>query len=79
MLRSFALEPHRVPRARLVALLAKHRPAGLLLLSGDVHFAEMSGRRRPDGSPPFLLEATSSGMNRATLLSLVSRGRPHLI
>ena len=49
-------------RARLVALLAKHRPAGLLLLSGDVHFAEMSGRRRPDGSPSFLLEATSSGM-----------------
>ena len=30
-------------RARLISLLNKHRPAGLLLISGDVHFAEMSG------------------------------------
>jgi alkaline phosphatase D len=29
-------------RAKLLGLLAEHRPAGLLLVSGDVHFAEMS-------------------------------------
>lgn len=30
-------------RARLINLLNRHRPAGLLLISGDVHFAEISG------------------------------------
>ncbi len=35
-------------RARLISLLNKYRPAGLLLISGDVHFAEMSGRIATD-------------------------------
>ena len=50
------------PRAqrRLLALLEKYRPAGLLLLSGDVHFAEMTGRDRDH-----VVEVTSSGLTHS--------------
>lgn len=51
-------------QARLLALLNRHRPNGLVLLSGDVHFAELlttdSVADKAPTRAPF--EVTSSGM-----------------
>lgn len=59
-------------KARLLALLARHQPRGLLFLSGDVHFAEISAAPATAGAPGppdpngdlcgHVLEVTSSGM-----------------
>ncbi len=53
-------------QARLLALLRQHRPRGLVLLSGDVHFAELLATQPEDGTPDDeakeALEVTSSGM-----------------
>ena len=48
-------------KARLLRLLLKYRPSGLLLLSGDVHFAELTGGRGDEEA----LEVTSSGMTHS--------------
>ena len=48
-------------KARLLRLLLKYRPSGLLLLSGDVHFAELTGGRGDAEA----LEVTSSGMTHS--------------
>ena len=58
--------PHS--RTRLLSLLEHARPAGALLLSGDVHFAELSGGRRAG-----LLEATSSGLTHSCHDGLIGR------
>lgn len=50
-------------RERLMALLAKTRPSGLILISGDVHYAELMrfpGACSPTGAD--IWEATSSGL-----------------
>ncbi|KAL1502939.1 hypothetical protein AB1Y20_011010 [Prymnesium parvum] len=46
-------------RRRLLRLLARAAPPATLLLSGDVHYAELLG------PPPHLLEATSSGLTHS--------------
>jgi len=46
-------------RARLLGVLRKHRPRGLVIVSGDVHVADLLGA----GSLP--LEATSSGLTHS--------------
>lgn len=48
-------------RQRMLALLARTRPAKLLFLSGDRHIAELSRMQVPGLDPP-LYELTSSGM-----------------
>jgi alkaline phosphatase D len=66
-------------RERLLRLLAETRPAGAVLVSGDVHYAELAGtraappsvrkpRRAASTVPPpgaELLEVTSSGLTHA--------------
>jgi alkaline phosphatase D len=54
-------------KARLLALLAVHNVSGVVLLSGDVHFAELNAMRVPAVGYPGLgvLELTSSGMTHA--------------
>ena len=47
---------------RLFALLRRHRPRGLLLLSGDVHYAEILQTRAGARGAGVPLEVTSSGM-----------------
>lgn len=78
-------------RRRLLDLLGKHRPKGSLILSGDVHFAELSGtfNARVDGSTTMSapLEITSSGLTHTChdlagsicerVLSFFSEHRPH--
>lgn len=48
-------------QARLLALLNRHQPKGLVLLSGDVHFAELLTTDSPE-PPREAFEVTSSGM-----------------
>jgi len=60
-------------RLRLAQLLNKHRPKGLIFLSGDVHFAELIKGVSDD----HIVEVTSSGMThfatgRAGLSSMVA-------
>lgn len=55
-------------QARLLALLNQHQPKGLVLLSGDVHFAELLTTEAADAAAartPF--EVTSSGMTHTCL------------
>lgn len=49
-------------QARLLAVMKKHQPKGLVFLSGDVHFAELLTTKHPrgQGHPP--IEVTTSGM-----------------
>jgi hypothetical protein len=49
-------------RRRLLHLLRDTKPAGALLVSGDVHYAEMLGAA---AAPAGILEFTSSGLNRS--------------
>jgi len=54
-------------QARMLALLRKHRPRGLVVLSGDVHFAELLVTQLEEGREEGeeggeALEVTSSGM-----------------
>lgn len=53
-------------QARMLALLRKHRPRGLVVLSGDVHFAELLATQPEEGVEDEegreALEVTSSGM-----------------
>mmetsp|Transcript_49860 Transcript_49860/g.160614 ORF Transcript_49860/g.160614 Transcript_49860/m.160614 type:complete len:324 (+) Transcript_49860:567-1538(+) len=59
-------------RRRLLSLLEETRPRGALLLSGDVHYAELAGAPRaalPPGAE--LLEVTSSGLTHACGLGAV--------
>lgn len=49
-------------RARLLALLRDTRAAGVVLLSGDTHWAELSRLTPADGAPYPLWEITSSGL-----------------
>jgi len=51
-----------VARRRLLALLRDRSPAGAILLSGDVHYAEKLGTAAAPGG---ILEMTSSGLNRS--------------
>ena len=61
-------------RLRLVALLERHRPKGLLLLSGDVHFSEAAGPRPPEADAAAMavervwdaVDAWDAGAPRAT-------------
>lgn len=55
-------------RTRLLSLLQRSKPAGALLLSGDVHFAELLGGRRSG-----LLEVTSSGLTHSCNDGLIGR------
>lgn len=48
-------------RKRLFDLLAKTKPAGTVLVSGDRHIGEIS-RYKPDGMPYPIYEITSSGL-----------------
>merc|ERR1712118_108423 len=48
-------------RRKLLDLLEKHRPQGLLISSGDVHYAEFAGVST-SSSNPAVLEVTSSGL-----------------
>ncbi len=52
-------------RARLLELLRDAAPAGALLLTGDVHYAELIGTTGRSEEGGGLLEVTSSGINRA--------------
>ena len=49
-------------RRRLLELLRDTKPAAALLVSGDVHYAEMLGAA---AAPAGILEFTSSGLNRS--------------
>lgn len=51
-------------KARLLDLLETHKPAGLLLLSGDVHMAELMGSQASFQNT--LVEVTSSGMTHTS-------------
>ena len=55
-------------RRRLLSLLAQTHPAGALLLSGDVHYAELLG-----GGASGLLEVTSSGLTHSCADSAVGK------
>lgn len=57
-------------KARLLRLLEETAPAGALLLSGDVHFAELLG---PSSDARSLLEVTSSGLTHACGKSGIAR------
>ena len=57
-------------RSRLFELLAKHRPRGLLLISGDVHFGEMAASAPGDAGT---LEVTSSGLTHSCTTPLWGR------
>ena len=54
-------------KRRLLQLLADARPAGALLLSGDVHYAELIGSRIEDSEAPGagVLEVTASGLTHS--------------
>jgi len=55
-------------KARLLRLLQEAAPPGALLLSGDVHFAELLGPSSSSAAPAHaraLLEVTSSGLTHA--------------
>ncbi|CBZ50893.1 conserved hypothetical protein [Neospora caninum Liverpool] len=54
-------------RQRLINLLERTKPAGLVFLSGDVHFGEISGDERN------ILEITSSGMTHTAGDSFLKR------
>lgn len=48
---------------RLLSLLNQYSPKGLVLISGDVHFAELLSTQPPtEDAPREVLEVTSSGM-----------------
>lgn len=49
-------------RARMIALLDSLKTRNFVILSGDMHFAELSLQRSPAGKP--IYELTSSGLNR---------------
>eukprot|EP00920_Eleutheroschizon_duboscqi_P025675 GHVT01063447.1.p1 GENE.GHVT01063447.1~~GHVT01063447.1.p1 ORF type:complete len:579 (+),score=151.79 GHVT01063447.1:417-2153(+) len=57
-------------RRRLSKLLRATQPRGLVLLSGDVHFAEM---RTDTTFPGGLLEVTSSGLTHSTMDTTLTR------
>lgn len=52
-----------VARIRLIDLLKRTRPSGLVLISGDRHLAEISRLRTPSGLD--LIEVTASGMTHS--------------
>ncbi len=66
-------------RRRLLDLLAETAPAGALLISGDVHYAELIGLGAADSADPAdpaaasLLEVTSSGLTHACGHAMVGR------
>ncbi len=69
-------------KARLLALLAEHNPSGLVLLSGDVHHAELSGRA---GRGPYQWNVTketgggavTAAVEDASLLEITTSGMTH--
>ncbi len=62
-------------RARLLALLEKIRPEGLLLISGDRHIAELS-HFRPSPSGSEIYELTSSGLTHTWSLGSNTESNP---
>jgi alkaline phosphatase D len=55
-------ENYPADHARLLAALKPHRGTGLALISGDVHYGEIS--KLEDGDGPALIEAVSSGLTQ---------------
>ncbi|MEY4135604.1 MAG: alkaline phosphatase D family protein [Saprospiraceae bacterium] len=62
-------------RRRLLDLLAKTRPKGLLLISGDRHIAELS-HYKPAPSGPDVYELTSSGLTHTWSLGSSAEPNP---
>ena len=60
---SWALYPHE--RRRMFSLLTSTGASGVVFISGDVHYGEMSAIGRADGAPYTLFDVTSSGLTQS--------------